>query len=52
MALDQSKQCPIVKVYLQKFMNEVFECRNDYVAMTTREKIAGTLFSTKGITVY
>lgn len=30
MELDQSKHHLIVKVYLQKFMNEVFECRNDY----------------------
>lgn len=31
MALDQSKHCAIIKVYLEKFVNEVFECHNDYM---------------------
>lgn len=26
----QPKHCPIIKVYLQKLLNELFECRNDY----------------------
>lgn len=31
MALYQPKHCPIIKLYLHKLMNEILECRNDYM---------------------
>lgn len=31
MVLYQSKHCPIIKIYLQKFVNELFKHCDDYV---------------------